>query len=489
MGKPTGFLEFEREEGKNIDPIERLEGFEEFHKLLPKEQQEKQGARCMDCGIPFCQSGILINGMVSGCPINNLIPEWNDLIYRGKWKLALKRLLKTNNFPEFTGRVCPAPCEAACTAGINGPAIAIKENERSIIDRAFEEGLIKPEPPKVRSGKKVAVIGSGPAGLATADSLNKRGHNVVVFERHDRIGGLLMYGIPNMKLDKSVIDRRVNLMKEEGVEFVTNANVGDDYRAEDILNNFDAVVLATGASNPRDLKAPGRELNGVHFAVDFLRANTKSLLDSNLSDGNFISAKDKNVIVIGGGDTGTDCVGTSLRHGCKSLVQFEIMNKPPLERADNNPWPQWPRILKVDYGQQEFEAKYGEDPRKYAINVKSFEGDSEGNLTKVNTVDVKWEKNDKGAFVPVEVPGSEKVWKAELVLLAMGFLGTQDYVSNAFGVELDARTNVKAGYGNFRTNVDKVFAAGDSRRGQSLVVWAINEGRAVAKEVDSYLAE
>ncbi|WP_326512376.1 glutamate synthase subunit beta [Clostridium intestinale] len=489
MGKPTGFLEFEREEGKNIDPIERLEGFEEFHKLLPKEQQEKQGARCMDCGIPFCQSGILINGMVSGCPINNLIPEWNDLIYRGKWKLALKRLLKTNNFPEFTGRVCPAPCEAACTAGINGPAIAIKENERSIIDRAFEEGLIKPEPPKVRSGKKVAVIGSGPAGLATADSLNKRGHNVVVFERHDRIGGLLMYGIPNMKLDKSVIDRRVNLMKEEGVEFVTNANVGDDYRTEDILNNFDAVVLATGASNPRDLKAPGRELNGVHFAVDFLRANTKSLLDSNLSDGNFISAKDKNVIVIGGGDTGTDCVGTSLRHGCKSLVQFEIMNKPPLERADNNPWPQWPRILKVDYGQQEFEAKYGEDPRKYAINVKSFEGDSEGNLTKVNTVDVKWEKNDKGAFVPVEVPGSEKVWKAELVLLAMGFLGTQDYVSNAFGVELDARTNVKAGYGNFRTNVDKVFAAGDSRRGQSLVVWAINEGRAVAKEVDSYLAE
>ncbi|WP_286908739.1 glutamate synthase subunit beta [Clostridium sp. UBA1652] len=489
MGKPTGFLEFEREEGKNIDPIERLEGFEEFHKLLPKEQQEKQGARCMDCGIPFCQSGILINGMVSGCPINNLIPEWNDLIYRGKWKLALKRLLKTNNFPEFTGRVCPAPCEAACTAGINGPAITIKENERSIIDRAFEEGLIKPEPPKVRSGKKVAVIGSGPAGLATADSLNKRGHNVVVFERHDRIGGLLMYGIPNMKLDKSVIDRRVNLMKEEGVEFVTNANVGDDYRAEDILNNFDAVVLATGASNPRDLKAPGRELNGIHFAVDFLRANTKSLLDSNLSDGNFISAKDKNVIVIGGGDTGTDCVGTSLRHGCKSLVQFEIMNKPPLERADNNPWPQWPRILKVDYGQQEFEAKYGEDPRKYAINVKSFEGDSEGNLTKVNTVDVKWEKNDKGAFVPVEVPGSEKEWKAELVLLAMGFLGTQDYVSNAFGVELDARTNVKAGYGNFRTNVDKVFAAGDSRRGQSLVVWAINEGRAVAKEVDSYLAE
>lgn len=489
MGKPTGFLEFEREEGKNIDPIERLEGFEEFHKLLPKEQQGKQGARCMDCGIPFCQSGILINGMVSGCPINNLIPEWNDLIYRGKWKLALKRLLKTNNFPEFTGRVCPAPCEAACTAGINGPAITIKENERSIIDRAFEEGLIKPEPPKVRSGKKVAVIGSGPAGLATADSLNKRGHNVVVFERHDRIGGLLMYGIPNMKLDKSVIDRRVNLMKEEGVEFVTNANVGDDYRAEDILNNFDAVVLATGASNPRDLKAPGRELNGIHFAVDFLRANTKSLLDSNLSDGNFISAKDKNVIVIGGGDTGTDCVGTSLRHGCKSLVQFEIMNKPPLERADNNPWPQWPRILKVDYGQQEFEAKYGEDPRKYAINVKSFEGDSEGNLTKVNTVDVKWEKNDKGAFVPVEVPGSEKEWKAELVLLAMGFLGTQDYVSNAFGVELDARTNVKAGYGNFRTNVDKVFAAGDSRRGQSLVVWAINEGRAVAKEVDSYLAE
>ena len=487
MGKPTGFLEYEREEGKNIDPIKRLEGWGEFHTSLPKEKQQIQGARCMDCGIPFCQSGILINGMVSGCPINNLIPEWNDLIYRGKWREALKRLLKTNNFPEFTGRVCPAPCEAACTAGINGPAITIKENERSIIDMAFEEGLIKAQPPKVRSDKKVAVIGSGPAGLAAADTLNKRGHNVTVFERHDRIGGLLMYGIPNMKLDKSVIDRRVNIMKEEGVEFVTNANVGENYAAADILKDFDAVVLAVGASNPRDLKAPGRELKGIHFAVDFLRVNTKSLLDSELKDGNYISAEGKNVIVIGGGDTGTDCVGTSLRHGAASVAQFEIMDKLPEERAENNPWPQWPRTLKTDYGQEEFIAKYGDDPRKYAISVKNFEGDAEGNLTKVNTVNVKWEKNDKGAFIPVEIPGTEKEWKAELVLLAMGFLGTENYLANAFGVDLDARTNVKAGYGDFKTNVEKVFAAGDVRRGQSLVVWAINEGRAVAKSVDDYL--
>lgn len=487
MGKPTGFLEFEREESISRNPIERVKDWDEMHIPLSKEKQEIQGARCMDCGIPFCQSGILINGAVSGCPVNNLIPEWNDLIYKGKWELALQRLKKTNNFPEFTGRVCPAPCEAACTAGIHSPAISIKENECSIIDRGYEEGLIKANPPEVRTGKKVAVIGSGPAGLAAADQLNKFGHSVTVFERHDRVGGLLMYGIPNMKLDKAVIERRANLMKEEGVEFVVNAEVGKNVAAEDILKDFDAVVLACGASNPRDLKVEGRELKGIHFAVDFLRDNTKSLLDSNLQDGNYTSAKGKNVIVIGGGDTGTDCVGTSLRHGCKSLAQFEIMGKLPLERADNNPWPQWPRIHKVDYGQEEFAAIYGEDPRKYGISVKKFEGDEAGNLTKVHTVEVKWEKNDKGAFVPVEVPGTEKVWEAELVLLAMGFLGAQSYVAEAFGVELDARTNVKANYGEFKTNVEKVFAAGDVRRGQSLVVWAINEGRAAAEEVHDYL--
>lgn len=488
MGKPTGFMEYDREVSPSRDPKERLKDWDEFHIPLSKEKQQVQGARCMDCGVPFCQSGMLINGATSGCPINNLIPEWNDLIYKGLWKEAVKRLLKTNNFPEFTGRVCPAPCEAACTAGLNGPAVSIKENEASIIDRAFEEGVIKPNPPKVRTGKKVAVIGSGPAGLAAADQLNKRGHSVTVFERHDRIGGLLMYGIPNMKLDKeAVVQRRVNLMKEEGVEFVTNANVGENYSADEIKANFDAVIIAAGASNPRDLKVEGRDLKGIEFAVDFLRDNTKSLLDSKLEDGNYTSAEGKDVIVIGGGDTGTDCVATSLRHNCKSLAQFEIMDKMPEARAENNPWPQWPRIHKVDYGHEEFEALYGEDPRKFAVTVKKFIGDDNGNVKEVVTVNVKWDRNEKGQMVLSEVEGTEKVWPAQLVLLAMGFTGTQSYLTEAFGVEVDGRTNIKAEYGDFKTNVEKVFAAGDVRRGQSLVVWAINEGREAAKEVDKFL--
>lgn len=487
MGKPTGFLEYERKVSIAESPKDRIQHYNEFHTYLSKEEQEVQGARCMDCGVPFCQSGILIKGMVSGCPLNNLIPEWNDLIYNGQWKEAVSRLLKTNNFPEFTGRVCPAPCEAGCTSGLNGPSVSIKENEYSIIERAYEEGIIKPHAPEKRTGKKVTVIGSGPAGLATADSLNKYGHEVTVFERSDRFGGLLMYGIPNMKLEKKIIERKIDMMRAEGIKFINNANVGEDYSKNELLKEFDAIVLACGASNPRDLKQEGRELKGIYFAVDFLKLNTKSFLDSNHEDGNYISVKDKNVIVIGGGDTGTDCVATSLRQGCKSLKQFEIMDELPKERTEDNPWPQWPKTLKVDYGQEEFVEKYGRDPREYNISVKTYEGDAEGNLNRVKTVRVKWEKNEKGAMVPKEIQGSEEVFEADVVLLAMGFLGAEKYVVDEFNVEQDARSNVKAEYGEFKTNADKVFVAGDMRRGQSLVVWAIREGREAAEKVNQYL--
>ncbi len=488
MGKPTGFLEYDREVGKNREPKERLKDYKEFHLSLPAEKQSIQGARCMDCGIPFCQSGVLFSGMVSGCPLHNLIPEWNDLVYRGKWDLAYERLNKTNPFPEFTGRVCPAPCEAGCTAGLNGPSVTIKENERAIIDTAFKNGIVKANPPVKRTGKKVAVIGSGPAGLATADTLNKCGHKVTVFERSDRPGGLLMYGIPNMKLDKEVILRRINLMAEEGIRFVTNANIGENYDANQILDEYDAVVLATGASEPRDLVAKGRDgVKGVYFAVDFLKANTKSLLDSNHDDNNYISAKDKNVIVIGGGDTGTDCVGTSLRHGCKSLVQFEIMGEPLKERGANNPWPEWPKVLKVDYGQEEFIDLYGKDPREYLTTVTGLNADKDGNLESVDTVKVEWKKDENGRFGPVPVEGSEKTYQAELVLLAMGFTGSQNYIKEAFGVESDVRSNIKANEKDFKTNAHKVFSTGDARRGQSLVVTAINEGIRAGISVNEFL--
>ena len=487
MGKPTGFMEYKRELPADRPPLERINDWQEFHLHLSEEQQRTQGARCMDCGIPFCHSGLLINGMASGCPINNLIPEWNDLIYRGLWQEAVNRLLKTNNFPEFTGRVCPAPCEGACTVGINDPQVTIKNNECSIIDRAFEEGWIVPTPPEVRTGKKVAVVGSGPSGLACADQLNKAGHLVTVFERSDRVGGLLMYGIPNMKLDKKVVQRRVDIMAQEGVNFVTSTEVGKNYPSEKLLEEFDAVVLCGGATKPRNLPIEGRELKGIHFAMEFLHANTKSLLDSNHSDGNFISAEGKDVIIIGGGDTGTDCVGTSLRHGCRSVTQFEILPQPPCERQADNPWPQWPKVLKVDYGQEEAAAKYGSDPRQYCITTKKFVGDEDGNVKEVHTVRVEWKKDDAGRFVPVEIPGSEKVYPAQLVLLAMGFLGPEDTVLKPLGVEQDGRSNVKADYGSFTTNVKGVFSAGDMRRGQSLVVWAINEGRAAASECDKYL--
>ncbi len=487
MGQPTGFMEYKRELVSDRPESERIKDWQEFHRRLSEEQLRTQGARCMNCGIPYCNSGVLMNGGASGCPVNNLIPEWNDLVYRGLWQDALDRLLKTNNFPEFTGRVCPAPCEGACTVGLVGDPVTIKTIEQEIIDRGFDEGWMAPSPPRVRTGKKVAVVGSGPSGLACAAQLNSVGHSVTVFERADRIGGLLMYGIPNMKLDKNVVKRRVDLMAAEGVKFVTNTEVGKDYPANRLLEEFDAVVLCGGATKGRDLPIEGREAKGIHLAMEFLRANTKSLLDSNHADENFINAKGKNVIVIGGGDTGTDCVGTSIRHGCKSITQFEILDKPPLGRAPGNPWPQFPRVYKLDYGQEEAEALWGQDPRQYLIQSKRFVSDETGRVTGIETVQIEWKKDDSGRMTPVEVPGTEKFWEADLVLLAMGFLGPEDQLLSQLGVDRDARSNVKAEYGNFETSVKGVFAAGDMRRGQSLVVWAINEGRAAARECDRYL--
>ena len=488
MGKATGFLEYERSESSASEPLERIRNFNEFHTPLSEDKRRQQAARCMDCGVPFCQNGKMLCGMMSGCPLNNLIPEWNDLLYRGHKEQALSRLLMTNNFPEFTSRVCPALCEKACTCGLNGDPVTVKENENSIIEYGFSQGLIKPNIPQVRSGKKIAVIGSGPSGLAVADTLNHRGHSVTVFERSDRIGGLLMYGIPNMKLEKQVIERRTELMRAEGVTFVTNADVGNNVSADEILSGFDAAVLCCGSSNPRDIKAEGRDANGIYFAVDFLRSTTKSLLDSNLSDGKYISAKDKNVVIIGGGDTGNDCVGTSVRHGCKSVVQIEMMPKLPDERAENNPWPEWPRVCKTDYGQEEAAAVFGSDPRIYETTVKEFIKDENGSLCAVKTVKLKFETDpESGRRVPREIEGSEQVRPCELCLIAAGFLGCQSYVAEAFGVELNQRTNIKTENGKFSTNVEKVFTAGDMHIGQSLVVRAIREGRDAARAVDEYL--
>ena len=487
MGKPTGFLEFQREVPADRSPLGRIADWKEFHHHLPEADLKKQGARCMDCGIPFCHTGQLVSGMASGCPIHNLIPEWNDLIYRGLWREALDRLHKTNNFPEFTGRVCPAPCEGSCVLGMNNPAVTIKNIECEIIDHGWENGWVTAEPPKVRTGKKVAVVGSGPAGLSAAAQLNKAGHEVTVFERADRPGGLLMYGIPNMKLDKKeVVLRRLALLEQEGVKFVCNTEVGKNLPAEKLLKDFDAVILATGATKPRDLPIPGRELKGVHFAMDFLTANTKAVLDAH-KNGNFIDATGKDVVVIGGGDTGTDCVGTSIRHGCTSLVQVEILPQPPLERAKDNPWPEWPKTYKMDYGQEEAAAKFGADPRIYLTTATKFEGDAHGHVKAVHTVQVEWTKNDKGQFIPKNVPGTEKVLPAQLVLLAMGFLGPEQPLLEALGIERDARSNAKAEFEKYTTNLPKVFAAGDCRRGQSLVVWAFNEGRGVARECDRFL--
>jgi glutamate synthase (NADPH/NADH) small chain len=485
MGNPKGFLEFARELPLDRTAVERILDWNEFHQHMDESKLRQQGARCMDCGIPFCHTGALLSGMASGCPIHNLIPEWNDLIYRGLWREALERLHKTNNFPDVTGRVCPAPCEGSCVLGITSPPVTIKNIECAIADKGWHEGWIKPEAPTTRTGKKVAVVGSGPAGLCAAAQSNRAGHLVTVFERADRPGGLLMYGIPNMKLDKKLFLRRIKQMEEEGVVFITGSEVGVSYPAEKLLREFDAVILCTGATKPRDLPIEGRSLHGIHFAMPFLRANTQALLEGGGQSP--ISATGKDVIVIGGGDTGTDCVGTSMRHGCRSLVQLEILPRPPLERARDNPWPEWPKVYKLDYGQEEAAAKFGSDPRVYLTTATKFEGDADGHVKAVHTVQIDWRKNEKGQFVPKEVPGTGQVRPAQLVLLAMGFLGPEQPLLEKLAIERDARSNVKADFEKYATNIKGVFAAGDARRGQSLVVWAFNEGRGAARECDRFL--
>lgn len=489
MGKPTGFIEYQRQLPADRSPAERIKDWDEFHLHFHTEaESQRQGARCMECGIPFCQTGKILPGGASGCPVNNLIPEWNDMIYRGLWREAYERLRMTNNFPEFTGRVCPAPCEGSCTLGLHEPPVTIKLNEVTIIDKAYEEGWVKANPPAERTGKKVAVVGSGPSGLACADQLNKVGHHVTVFERADRVGGLLMYGIPNMKLDKQqVVERRIQVMKDEGVLFVTGVEIGKTLSTEQLRKEFDAVVLCAGATQGRDLPVAGRDLKGIHLAMEFLTANTKSLLDSKLSDGNYISAKDKHVIVIGGGDTGTDCVGTSMRHGCKTVTQLEIMPRLPDQRAPTNPWPEWPMVFKMDYGQEEAAAIFGADPRDYLVSTKKFVGDENGQVKEIHTVGVRWEKTADGRMNLVEIEGSERVLAADLVLLAMGFTGPEKTLIDDLKLDIDPRGNVKADYGRYTTNLNGVFAAGDMRRGQSLVVWAINEGRQAARECDRFL--
>ena len=496
MGKATGFLEYQREVGSVIPPEERILNFSEFHMSLSPKEQQLQGARCMACGVPFCQAGAMIAGMASGCPLHNLVPETNDLVYHGNWEQAYKRLSITHGLPEFTSRVCPALCEHACTCGLNTEPVSTKENERAIIEYAFEHGLVEEAAPKIRTGKSVAIIGSGPSGLAAAQLLNRRGHKVTVYERHDRVGGLLRYGIPNMKLDKRIIDRRIALMEKAGIEFKCNVNVGKDITGQQLLEKYDRVILCCGASNPRDLKAEGRDAKGIYFAVDFLREVSKKLMDLDYDADTLMGSKNfsfkslqgKRVIVVGGGDTGNDCVGTSIRLGAKSVIQLEMMPEPPAERLASNPWPEWPRTLKTDYGQEEAIYKFGSDPRLYKTTIKEFIKDKRGHVkavTIVNLAPVRDEKTGRTNMVPIE--GSERELKCDMVLIAAGFLGSEAYVRDTFGVECNARTNVKTADGAYATTTDRVFTAGDMHRGQSLVVWAIAEGRAAAKAVDESL--
>ncbi|GAB3792590.1 glutamate synthase subunit beta [Virgibacillus kimchii] len=488
MGKQTGFMEYSREARQGREPSVRTMDWHDYTKPMSEKKVQIQGSRCMDCGVPTCHTGMEINGVTTGCPVYHLIPEWNHLVYQGKWKDALERLQEMNNFPEFTGIACPAPCEGACVLGINEPPVAIRTVERSIIEKGFEEGWIVPEPPEKRTGKTVAIVGSGPAGLSAAAQLNKAGHAVTVFEKDDRVGGLLTYGIPEMKLSYEIVLRRVSILEAEGIDFVTNTEVGKDVTVSELNSEFDAVILCGGASVHRDIQVEGSQLKGIHRAMDFLHANTKSLLDSDLEDGNYISAADKDVIVIGGGDTGTDCLATSVRHNCKSLTQFDIYDKKGLVRdEETNPWPQYPTIHRVEYGHKEAEAVFGQDPRAYTVMTKKFAGDENGNVKEVHTINVKTSFDEKGNKIREEIPGTEKVWPADLVLVAIGFSGPEQELIEHLGVETTERSTVKATHEDYTTNVEGVFAAGDMRRGQSLIVWAINEGRGAARECDRYL--
>jgi glutamate synthase (NADPH/NADH) small chain len=483
MGKPTGFMEFDREPAHVRPPMERIRDWSEAHPEYAEQTLRDQGARCMDCGVPYCHSGALVHGLVMGCPIHNLIPEWNDLVYRGQWREAIIRLHQTNNFPEFTGRVCPAPCEGSCTLGINQPPVAIKNLENEIIEHAFREGWVKPEPPLSRTGFKVAVVGSGPAGLAAAAQLNRAGHDVTVHERSDRVGGLLMYGIPSMKLDKSVVARRIDLLEAEGVKFVTGVSVGRDIEPAKLQTDFDAVVLALGCTVPRDLSVEGRGLAGVHFAMDFLVANTRALLGGGTTP---ISAAGRNVIVVGGGDTGTDCVGTAIRQGARSVTQLEILPRPPETRAADNPWPQWPKVYKLDYGQEEAAALWGADPRRYLVNTRRLVGDASGAVTGLEAFEIEWVGGGSGRLEMREISGTASALDADLVLIAMGFTGPEPELPSAFGCKLDHRGNIVHD-GDYMTTVPGVFSAGDCSRGQSLVVWAIHEGRQAARAIDRFL--
>ena len=481
MAKPTGFLEYQRVDNYSIKPQQRILNFDEFHQSLNPSLRKQQGARCMNCGVPFCQSAISIKGTVSGCPLHNLIPEWNDEIYRGNEKQALARLLKTNCFPEFTGRVCPALCEKACVCGLNDDPVTIKDNELYVIETAFKNGLIKANLPSFRTGKKVAVIGSGPAGLTVAYQLNQKGHEVTVYEKEDRLGGLLMYGIPNMKLDKKIIERRIQLMKEEGITFITNKNVGVDITKEELLLDYDAIVLCCGAKQARDLKVPGRNSKGIYLAVDFLASTTKALLDNTYEKGNYISAKDKHVVVVGGGDTGNDCVATAIRRGCISVTQLEMMPQLPSTRTKEEPWPQWPHINKIDYGQEESMEIFHHDPRLYKTTVKECI-DEKGQLKAVKIVNIEI---DNGKIIEVE--GSQKIIKADLLLIAAGFTGIDLELKNTFNLQTTVKNTIATKQFSYQTTDDKIFVAGDSRRGQSLVVWAIMEGNECANEVNEYL--